>query len=313
MSSDVGGQHPQHPQHLSASWRTVHSNYQPVELAHALKAIGKVVGHVVTRPGVEVEYTTKHVEDKDPLTGVRRVLVNPAWMMHETPVAPGNFDVATGMAIHQAIRIQAGTDEVYDMVHTTPQWGEIPITKLGEELFAHYVTSTHSPVLHQYWEKALDAHNVDEINWDSVKDIVRQIYLFNNTPDSGRLIASNYIGVLSVMSGMVVGLKDIAENLGELRRVYNTFRIRRELYVEIYNKLKELHKEFEANEKQIQQVKEQLEKAGINTDAVSEHKPLPSLEDVPVKGGKGEESTEVKGAEGDEEYEDEDEEENGGG
>jgi len=169
---------------LSGQWRINKSGILPIELAHSLKALRKVIGAVDTAKN-DVAYAR---DDQSLFSGeTHTIVIDPTFALKETPISPDNFDVLVGLAAHEGLHSTTHSDRVMERKfhnHSSPKDYELVnhIFAIGEEIYIDSYGRRNVPILGQYVTKSRQAYNLpaEQIPWNDIFNIWKAIAVYGH-------------------------------------------------------------------------------------------------------------------------------------
>jgi hypothetical protein len=226
---------------LSKAWRRNRSSIQAVELASSIKSLRKVIGSLV--PGTcVVNYNTA------PGSGsynrnTEAIFIDPEYAVKSSPISDEDFDVLTGLAVHEAMHTVCGSHEIA-INNSEMAAGSIDkeaIAAVGEEIYCDAYARRNYGTPGKYISIARSAYKVDErtINWNNLLNAWLSVALYRRIPPDN--LPVNTLKSLSVLLPYTKDLrtKDMSPY------------IRKTLYEEISRQLKKAGVEQAADDEKI--------------------------------------------------------------
>jgi len=155
---------------LSHNWRINTSDIPAIELANALRGLAKVVG-ILDKDTKDVVFSTSSFNSHK--HGI--VAIDAAYALKKQPISVADFDVLTGLAVHEAGHTVIDSHRVahtgdLDKQGINVSDDEITIahvSAVGEDIYNDNYIRRHHPVPFRYIQRARRAYGADQkdINW----------------------------------------------------------------------------------------------------------------------------------------------------
>lgn len=212
---------------MSEAWRVNKSSINYVEMANALNALAKIVGHLNYRkPAImagqakvelieTVEFNQKTKEGMSYNEGGKHIVIDPTFAKKATPIEPHDFDTLCGLTIHEVAHTLASSQSVMAPGKRDPsphsEEGVIrleDVNRIGEEIYCDNFIRRHFSPLYPYLLKARRAYSVynKDVNYNNLMDhwLVVSVYheTMNMNVDKGVLKGME---ILLGLSGTLVG------------------------------------------------------------------------------------------------------------
>ena len=209
---------------LSVEWRVATSTHPPVELALALRAVGKVIGHV-TQEDVTISFSQggeSYYNSEN-----KHIVIDAKYALDSYPIDPDKFDVLVGLAAHEGAHSTLGSGSVYQHRVKLNTGETVNVSLLGEEIWCDTYLKYQYPQLAKYLRKSRTAYNRELPNYNSVAEIFTYTGIYGNLVNTDMFAASPVSREVVILLEMAAKLNSaimytMAPNVPQIREnIYN--------------------------------------------------------------------------------------------